>query len=248
MFDLDDYESQYAAHYSRPSFETTIVRLRRERVLKSVRSHPHRRVLEVGCGLEPLFLAVEDAERFVVVEPAERFVQIARSHAEGRDGISVIQGFLESEVASLQGEQFDFIVVSSLLHEVQDPDALLAAVRALCGPETVVHLNVPNVYSFHRLLALEMGLITDLFEQSATEARFQRHTRFDRARLLEMLANAGFRVRESGTYFIKPFTHDQMQAMLDAGVVDQRVIDGLDRMVRHLPDMGCEVFADMVRA
>lgn len=248
MFDLHDYESRYAGHYERPSFETTIVRIRRERVLASLRAHPHARVLEVGCGLEPLFGSIERLERYVVVEPASRFVAAARERAAGRPEVTVLEGFLEQTAPALADERFDFIVVSSLLHEVPDPAALLAAVRALCGPDTVVHVNVPNVHSFHRLLALEMGLIGSLFEQSETERRFQRHTRFDRATLLAALADAGFRVLESGTYFIKPFTHDQMQRLLDVGVFDERLIRGLERMTAHLPEMGCEAYADVVRA
>ena len=41
-------------------------------------------------------------------------------------------------------DPFDFVIASSLLHEVQDPTRFLRAVRSVCGPETVIHLNVPN--------------------------------------------------------------------------------------------------------
>jgi len=108
-----------------------------------------------------------------------------------------------------------------------------------------VHFNVPNVRSFHRLLALESGLIGDLFEQSETERRFQRHTRFDRERLEALLRANGFEILDSATYFVKPFTHAQMDALVQSGTCGPEVIEGLDRMTKYMPDMGCEIYANV---
>ncbi len=200
-------------------------------------------MLEIGCGLEPLFLSWDDFDIMTIVEPSAEFAAAARASAAGDARIDVRQGYVEDIASGMAGVNPAAIVVSSLLHEVPDPERLLAAVRALCGSETMVHINVPNVRSFHRLLALEMGLIADLFEPSETERRFHRQTRFDLPRLQIMLDAAGFEVLESGTYFVKPFTHAQMEALLASGVVDRRVIEGLNRMTRYLPEMGAEMFA-----
>jgi SAM-dependent methyltransferase len=187
-------------------------------------------------------------DAFTVVEPSHEFVAHARALAAGRGDVRVLQGFFEDVRLQLAAGSFDLVVVSSLLHEVPDPQALLRAVRAVCGPETVVHLNVPNMRSFHRLLAFEMGLIPSVFEPSEIERRFQRHTRYDMPGLLALVGEQGFRVLASGTYFVKPFTHGQMEAMLAAGIIDARVIDGLARMVRYMPDLGCEMYVDLAAA
>lgn len=245
-FDLHDYSEKYSEQYRDRSFETTLVAVRRQQVLRSLERYPHRRVLEIGCGLEPLFLFCDDYDSYTVVEPAEEFVAHARERApQGRD-VRVLQGFFEDVAGSLEREPaFDFVVVSSLLHEVADPQVLLAAVRRVCGAATTVHLNVPNVYSFHRLLALEMGLIDSIFEPSATETAFQRRSRYDRETLTRTVEAAGFRLVDSGTYLIKPFTHAQMEALLRQGIVAPEVIGGLERMAKYLPDMGCEIFVDL---
>jgi len=243
MIDIHDYEKKYAGQYAEGTFETVLVRVRRKYVLEALQRYPHAAILEVGCGLEPLFRFVDGAA-FTVVEPSPEFAQNARVLAEGR-AVRVIEGFLETAAQSLAGESFDFIVVSSLLHEVSDPAALLAAVRSLCDAGTTVHFNVPNVRSFHRLLALESGLIGDLFEQSETERRFQRHTRFDRERLAALLRENGFEIVDSATYFVKPFTHAQMDALVQSGTCGPEVIEGLDRMTKYLPDMGCEIYANV---
>lgn len=240
-----DYSARYIEQYAEAGFETILVGIRREQVLSFLRRSRARRVLEVGCGLEPLFLFWSDFDAMTIVEPSEEFVAAARERAAGDARIDVRAAYLEDVTGELAARRHDAVVVSSLLHEVPDPARLLASVRALCGPETDVHFNVPNVRSFHRLLALEMGLISDVFEQSETEKRFHRHTRFDAERLGRMLTAGGFRIVESGTYFVKPFTHAQMEALLRSGTVDMRLIDGLQRMTRYLPDMGCELFANV---
>lgn len=212
-----------------------------------MRAHPHRTVLEVGCGFEPLFPHVPDCQAYWIVEPLTEAVAAARAHPAASERLHVVEGVLETVHGELP-EDFDFIAVSSLLHEVTDPRALVRAVRAHCGAATVAHFNVPNVQSFHRLLALEAGLIADVFEKSATEERFQRTTRFDRPRLVAFMRENGFAVLESGTYYVKPFTHSQMKLMLQYQIIDMRIIDALDRMTRYMPELGCEMFVNVRRA
>src|SRR5438132_7685729 len=100
------------------------------------------------------------------------------------------------------------------MHEVPDPQQLLDAVWSLCDGATVTHFNVPNALSFHRLLAVEMGLISQASEASERDRVFGNVSRFERTQFIELLEHAGFRVAESGTYFLKPVSHDQMDNVL----------------------------------
>lgn len=241
-----DYDRQYAQQYAEEQFETILVRIRRERVLASLGPHAPRTVLEVGCGMEPLFAFYEGFERHTIVEPSPQFVENARRLAAGDERVEVVQGTLESSANALAGRTFDAVVLSSLLHEVPDARAVLRAVRIVCDEHTVVHVNVPNVRSFHRLLAVEAGLIEDVFEPSEMERRFGRHDRFDAASLHALLEGEGFRPFSQGTYFVKPFTHAQMDAILASGAFDRAaLLRGLDGMVNHMPDLGCELYADV---
>ena len=243
MIDLQDYGKNYLDQYAHGEFETVIARVRREKVAQSAAKYAHRTMLEVGCGFEPLFPHVAGWEEYWVVEPLPEAVAAARAHTAANDKLHVIEGFLERAPEGLP-ERVDFIAVSSLLHEVPDPTALLRAVQKHCGPGTVVHVNVPNVQSFHRLLALEAGLISDTFEKSATEERFQRQTRFDRATLWEFMQTNGFEILEGETYFVKPFTHGQMEQMLKANIIDLRIVEALDRMTKYMPDLGSEMYVN----
>lgn len=256
MEDLADYSARYAQQYGSGSgwFERVLVAARREQVLATIRAARPRSVLEIGCGLEPLFAHDGGAEvsRYAIVEPVGDFCTHARALAEtdprvvaGSLTIEVREGFLEAMPTGEPTGAFDVVVLSSLLHEVPDPEALLRAVRARCTPATLVHVNVPNVRSFHRLLAFEMGLLTDLFEPSEMEKKFQRRSRYDRAALCAVLESEGFVVERFGTYFIKPFTHGQMEQLFDRAGFDRAMLDGLSRMAKHLPDAGAEMFAEV---
>lgn len=234
------YGAEYVKQYTGSEFEPVLVAVRRREVLAAISRHPHRRLLEIGCGIEPLFPYVTDAERYLVVEPVPGFADRARALA-GERPVQVETAYLGDVLEAARTFAPDFIVASSLLHEVPDAAVLLQEIRSVCTAETIVHLNVPNMQSFHRLLAVEMGLIDSPFSRSALEERFGRHSQFDRESLEHLLNAEGFTVLHGRSWFIKPFTSAQMQRMLDNGIIDRRVIEGLERMTRHLPDMGCEI-------
>lgn len=248
MTELEPYAKRYAAQYGERSFETLLVAVRRRHVLHWVAHYGARRILEVGCGLEPLFSHYDDFDVWRTVEPIADFAGRAQELAAGDERVKVTEGYVEEQTGVLADEDFDFIVVSGLLHEVRDPLRLLEAVHSLCEDTTIVHVNVPNMLSFHRLLAVEMGLIADVFETSEMDRAFGHHGRFDNERLIELLARVDFRITESGTYFVKPFTHDQMDRILRTGAFPPSLLDGLDRMIKYMPDHGCELYANVRKA
>jgi SAM-dependent methyltransferase len=246
--DIDDYTKRYVAQYEGDEwFERVLVDARRSQVLESLARHPHQNVLEVGCGMEPFFANVAAFDAWTIVEPSHAFVEHAREAAAPREGVRAIEGFLEDVAPTLASERFDFIVVSSLLHEVPDPARLLASLRSLSTERTVLHLNVPNVRSMHRLLALEMGLIADLFEKSEMEKKFQRTSRYDQATLRAACEAAGFEVVREATYYVKPFTHRQMEKIIDTQIVDRKLLDALGRMTKYVPDLGAEMYVELRR-
>lgn len=237
--------SDYAAQYRALPFEPIQAAMRRRLVLRRIERHRPLRVLEVGCGNASLLTDLPDVA-VTVVEPSPIFADRARAQAAGRADVEVVQAYLEefASAPARPGNDFDMIVASSVLHEVCAPQALLAAVRRLCGPRTVVHVNVPNARSLHRLLALGMGLIGDPAAISDTQRTMQQSTTYDADALEAEMARAGFTVSERGTLFVKPFTHAQMQRLVDENFMTPAMLDGLDKLVEWLPDLGSEIWAD----
>ena len=231
--------ASYTEQYRRLPFEPTQAMYRRRRVLAEIARYAPHRLLEVGCGHLPLHTDLSGMH-ITVVEPAVEFAKIARSTVAPGADVKVIEACLEA--VGPPEEPFDMVIVSCLLHEVDDPQALLAAVRQMCGSDTVVHLNVPNARSLHRLLAVAMGLIDRPDAHSQTQATMQQRGIYDLEALEGELSTAGFVVRERGSLFVKPFTHGQMQQLVDQEIMTPTMLDGLGRLAETLPELGSEIW------
>jgi SAM-dependent methyltransferase len=240
---IDAYERAYLAS----DFEPVQVQMRKRMLGALLERQTPRRILEVGCGTESLFGHWPHFEEFVVVEPGAGFAEKARQDAAGDPRIHVVEDFIESAAPALSGRQFDLVLVSGLLHEVPDPAAVLKGLRPLCGGHTLVHVNVPNARSLHRLLAMEMGLIETLTQISDRQKALQQSRTFDMDALILLSGECGFRVAEQGSYFIKPFTHSQMADLHGSGFLDDRMLNGLYRLERHLPGLGSEIYVNLER-
>lgn len=249
MRDITDYEKKYMED----PFEETISDIRRRCVLGQIGDTNQKSILEVGCGMHPLFLDIENYQTMVIVEPGSDFCKNAeKTDAFQKAGsrIRILQGFLEERTEDILhlNINFDTIIVSSLLHEVEDPKKLLSSVRAVCADNTIVHINVPNARSLHRLIAYESGMISSLYEKSALQKSLQQHSTYDMELLINDVKEAGFDVISQGSYFIKPFTHSQMQRMLDENIISGQVLDGLEKLTRYLPEYGADIYVNVKRA
>src|SRR5262252_7958285 len=110
---------KYQADYVNLPFESEQVRYRKRTTVESMRRYNARRILEVGCGLDPIFMHFADFESIDIVEPSEIFFRGAEKAAKGRANIRLHAGTLETAAPRLADHRFDFVLVSSLLHEVE---------------------------------------------------------------------------------------------------------------------------------
>lgn len=244
MRDIMDYVEKYANE----PFEADMVEIRRKTVIEQCLRFNHENILEIGCGLNPFFLSFKDYKKMVIVEPGSLFAENAKELARKEAlVIEVISGSLEEkiEIITSLGVAFDFVIMSSVLHEIDDPSSMLSAVRSICSKNTVMHINVPNANSLHRLIAIEAGMIDDVHEQSEQMIKMQRRRTYDMELLKEEVNKAGYDILDEGSYFIKPFTHSQMQKCLDEGIIDERVILGLERVIKYMPEYGAGIYVNV---
>ncbi len=246
MRDIENYEKQFADH----PFERIMEKYRRKYVKETINKYYHGvwgGVLEIGCGLQPLFIDYDDSYKFTVVEPALSCYENAKARSLQFKNVSVIRGFFEDAVALLEGKEFDIVICACLLHEVENPHQLLQSIARVCRKnDTVVYLSVPNAFSLHRLLAKKMGIITDVHQLSDTNQKLQQHNVFDVDSLKNLVESEGFKVISSGSILLKPFTHSQMQKIIDARIIDAEVLDALDAICSsQLKEFGSEIYINM---
>lgn len=134
------------------------------------------------------------------------------------------------------------IICSCVLHEVERPAQLLEAIVKVCNERTIVHINVPNAYSLHRILAVESGLISDVHEMSERNNILQQTSVFDMESLTKLVESCGMECLCKGGYFLKPFTHGQMYQMLQSGIIDEKILDGLYYAGKKIRKLGSEIF------
>lgn len=226
--DIQTYEQDY----NDLPFEADQAYLRRLETLKLLDSCKPARMLEVGCGMKPIFIDFKGFSHMTVVEPAQGFASHARSLAEQHDlagKVAVKQAFLEG--ADLEGGGFDMILLVSLLHEVADPEVFLKKAVSLGQSGARYLLNVPNQMSFHRQLAVKLGLIKEESEISAQQVKLQQNRIFNRQNLTELSESVGLRVLDSYTSIFKPFTHEQMQKLIDQEILTQQQVHAFCSMM-----------------
>jgi len=234
----DDYAEAYLSDYG---FEQVMVMQRRRFLLALIASAKPECIVEIGCGMEPLFYTADNFSRWITVEPAKVFAEQARRSAVDDERVTVIELPAEAiDWSTVLAKPPDLVLLSSLLHEIDDPAGMLRTIHSLGGPHTLVHANVPNANSFHRRLAVSMGLIAKTTEPSARNRQLMQRRVFIAAEFRALFKECGFQVLEEGGYFLKPFTHAQMDAIGDT--IGKDLLDGLYALGRELPELASEIY------
>ena len=241
--DIKKYEENYSQDAC--GFEKYKIIYRRRKILEIINEFQPRSILEIGCGPEPLFCYEKDKE-FTIVEPSVKFYENAKRLSHPNQNVRCIRGFFEEVAHNLQEEKiiYDMVVCSSLLHEVTEPKELLEAIKRVSGKETIIHISVPNMHSVHRLLGVQMELLSGVFDMSEGNNRLQQNTNFDMCKLKDMVESVGMQVEEEGSYFVKPFSHKQMEEMVEKQIIDDHVLDGLYKLTEYMPQFGSEIYVN----
>ena len=239
MRDIENYEHEYLDN----PFEKHMLHFRHACAARSLEARQARHVLEIGCGLEPSYKYYDTFDSLTIVEPSALFCDEARRRAPRN--VTLINSSFDIKLAQSLNKQFDAVLLSSLLHEVPDPLRFLESVACICSRDTFVHINVPNAFSLHRLLGVSMGIAVTRYDKSERQIRFQQQNVFDMKSLSALVNDAGFSIEDSGSIFIKPFTHEQMQALIDCGFLTGQMLEGLNRLVSDLPQNGSELYMNV---
>lgn len=240
----------YTEHYLDDwAFEATLVSARHDVALEVLKLHGPRTVVEVGCGAELLYskaVALKlPIDSWTIIEPSHAFAERALQAASPAIGLQVVEAFFEDVAMDLVQKDtggVDVVLMSSLLHELDDPDAAISLAREVLSVTGTLHVTVPNAGSLHRRLGRAMGLISALDELSETNRTFAQRRVYDRASLRDAVTSGGFSVTAEGGYLIKPFTNEQMTSIM--GALTPAITAGLMQLGKELPDLASEIFVD----
>lgn len=129
---------QYVSDYTTPGFEDYQVKYRRKKVLEILERYKPESVLEIGVGMEPLFRYADWRYRlWTIAEPGgvmfRNAVRLANDMAES-NRIRLYNELFPTRL--LDNEKYDFIICSSLLHEVEETGDFLRGIADACTDES----------------------------------------------------------------------------------------------------------------
>ena len=110
---LKDYSNKYL---NQP-FEDYQVFYRKKHLISKIEEFAPQNILEIGCGLETIGLNLVNFENLHVIEPSNKFYEKLKSDVESRANIYTYNCLIEDFKTDCE---FDFIIVSGLLHEIED--------------------------------------------------------------------------------------------------------------------------------
>ena len=222
-----------------------ILRVYRERkALEFLHQRSAKRILEVGCGFRPLFTRYSHFEEYTAIEPGLRAYENLTQLSHGQKGVRCIYGFLEDSIDTLKENRYDSIVLGGVLHEVKNPLLFLKSIYEVMEVGTSIYINVPNAKSFHRELGKQMGVIGSVYDKTQRNVLLNQESIFDQQTLRDLINEAmpNTEFISAGTFFVKPFTHDQMQKLLSLNIISDSIIEGLYQLSEIFPDHGSELF------
>ena len=232
----DDYSKKYLENYGLEDF---LVRIRQNQ-LKSFITEPDSTVLEVGCGVLSASVLFPEVKSWTILEPDKGFQNAQRS-----SNSRLLNLHLE-DFNPKQTETFSHIIVSSILHEIANLEPFMVKLRELSSAITRLHFNTPNSESLHRRVGEKAGLLASFDSLSPRALYLNQKRTYSLQSLVETMTHFGFEVHRSGSYFLKPFTNDQLWQMLQHNIIDESILMAFCEVFPSLNNitLGAEIFVE----
>jgi len=241
MRDLEKYKLDYLQINA---YEQSLIEIRNLHYSCILNQRKFKSVLEVGCGWTPLVASIEYECEYTIVEPVKDFLEVSINDRPENVQLTALNSNLEEAREKLKNKKFDFIVISSLLHELENPKGALESIKEICKNSTVVCINTPNSKSLHRLLGVKLGLLESVEGLSETGERFQRSHEFDISSLTKLVEDCSFITKSVVTKPIKPLSNDQMTNLLELELINESTLSGLEELTSCLPGHGAEIYIE----
>ena len=107
----------------------------------------------------------------------------------------------------------------------------------------MIYINVPNANSLHRRIAVSMGILKETTGKSSRNLELEQNYNFTIKSLKSLInkVSKNFEILKLKTFFLKPFTHDQMLSIFNKGIIDHEIIRGLYEVSEQTEELGSEI-------
>jgi 2-polyprenyl-3-methyl-5-hydroxy-6-metoxy-1,4-benzoquinol methylase len=246
MRDLETYSSDYESI----PFERHQEKFRRKAVNEILSGRVFDRALEIGCGLNSS-LADLDFGQGDVIEPLDLCIKQASSKLNSDQLARIVfhKGLAEKLLPnSSELANYDIVLALSIVHEVQDPKALMVALKDSLSSNGMIAITVTHSNSIHRVLGRELGMQIN-GTRSAMEVKMQQTTgAMSIEEMHALLESTGLKAHTISTFFPKILPHSSLQNLYDRGVIDDHYLDQMYELGDELAKFGSEIICLATKA
>ncbi len=134
--------------------------------------------------------------------------------------------------------KYNTIILEHILEHVDNPVELLKLAKTWLAEDGVMLCGVPNALSFHRLVAVKMGLLETPYQLNARDHQLGHQRVYDMDTFVLDLESAGLTVKSTGGVFLKPLSNKQIETNWD-----EKMIAGFYELGKDFPRHAAEIYA-----
>ena len=244
-----DHEA-YLRNFNTLPFERIMEKFRLRKILEiasTIELAGDRDILEIGPGYNSLASDLWPDNQWTLLEPSQELFILNLEKFENQRNIQIFNYSLEKYLANLGENEFGLVVLSSVLHELDNPIGVLREIYNSLVEGSKVLIVVPNNESVHRQFGVTLKILEDSSSQTTTEMMMQQKTNYSISSLEELIVLAGFKSVYVSTSFVKPHTHKQMQEWVDSKVLSTEDLDHLYDLSFAFHPFNAEIFMLVVK-
>ena len=245
-----NYE-RYDLEFNALPFERILEKYRRRKLIE-ILSHQvpkdFRDVLEIGPGYKSVLGDLKFFGNTVIIEPSSQLYDYNTSKYAGDPNVIIFNEDIEKFCERMPLQEFDVIILSSVLHEFADVGTEMSRIRKLMKKNGQLIIVVPNNESIHRQFGVTLGILASTSMLTNTEILMQQNQNFSMASLSLFLDSLGFETKFGTTSFVKPHTHAQMQDWIDKGLLDDGELEKLYDLSEFFHPFNSEIFLVVSKA
>ena len=134
-------------------------------------------------------------------------------------------------------QKYDSIIMSHVLEHIENPGLVLKKIYEWLEDDGAFLVSVPNAKSIHRLVAVQMGMLTSEYDLNARDHELGHFRVYDMNTLCAQMVEAGFKVHEKGGVFLKPLSNGQIENNWTP-----EMIEGFYKVGKYFQEYCAEIF------
>ena len=117
-------------------------------------------------------------------------------------------------------QKYDTIIMSHVLEHIENPAFLLNKIYNWIADDGIFLVSVPNAKSIHRLVAVEMGMLTSEYMLNSRDHELGHFRVYDMDSLSKQMGEAGFKIIDKGGVFLKPLSNGQIEKSWTPDIIE----------------------------